>query len=247
MPVRAAKRLSWVSSAGTRPWSSSADGRSWRARLSSSSIAWLTSRLSSATSGARSGGRLLGERLEPQQDRGERLVDLVVEVAREPAALLLLGAHGELARAAALLLDALRAGRGRSCARRSISSTGSARRSSSGGRLGRVDRLDLVDQALERAKAALQHPEVGAEREHDREREDQELPALVARRRGRARRRRSRANSVSATSTTLAATIWPIRESSRRVIRGLSLIGMRPSWTNGVSTPYRQAAPGRNC
>ena len=56
-PVRAAKRLSCASMAGTRPWSSSAEGRSWRARLSSSSMAWFTSRLSSPTSCACSGGR----------------------------------------------------------------------------------------------------------------------------------------------------------------------------------------------
>jgi serine/threonine protein kinase len=51
------------------------------------------------------------------------------------------------------------------------------------------------------------------------------------------------ANRVSATSTTFAATIWPMRESSRRVIRRLSMIGFDPSGTNGVSTPYRQLAP----
>ena len=49
----------------------------------------------------------LRERLEPQQDRGERLVDLVVEVARDALALLLLGAQLQPARAPPLSLDAL--------------------------------------------------------------------------------------------------------------------------------------------
>ena len=192
-PVRAAKRLSWASIAGTRPWSSSAVGRSWRARLSSSSIAWFTSRLSSATSCGALGRRVLGERLEPQQDRGERLVHLVVEVARQPAALLLLRAHHELAGAAALLLDALeQAPEGLGQA---VDLLGRARRrgrarASPG--CGGIDPLDPLDQALERAEAALEHPHVHAEREHDRQREHQELPALARRPGGRGPRRGSR-------------------------------------------------------
>ena len=51
------------------------------------------------------------------------------------------------------------------------------------------------------------------------------------------------ANSVRATSTTLAATTWPMSESSRRVIEGLSWIGTGPPAKNGVSTPYRQRLP----
>jgi hypothetical protein len=48
-----------------------------------------------------------------------------------------------------------------------------------GGRLRRVDRLDPLDQALERPEAPLEHPQVHAQRQHDRHGEDQELPALV--------------------------------------------------------------------
>ena len=47
--------------------------------------------------------------------------------------------------------------------------------------LGGVDRLDLVDQALQRPEPALEHPQVRAERQDDRERDDHELPALVGR------------------------------------------------------------------
>ena len=44
--------------------------------------------------------------LQAQQDRGQRLVDLVVEVLRDPGALLLLGADDGAAALEALLLDA---------------------------------------------------------------------------------------------------------------------------------------------
>ena len=153
-------------------------GRSWRARLRSSSIAWFTSRFSSATSCACAGRRVLGQRLEPQQDRRERLVHLVVEVAREPAALLLLRAHHELAGAAALLLHPVE---------QSLEGLGEPADLLGGPvraeveRVGRggVHLLDALDQALQRPEAALEHPHVHAEREHDREREHQELPALA--------------------------------------------------------------------
>ena len=124
------------------------------------------------------GGRVLGQRLQPQQDRGERLVHLVVQVTREAAALLLLRAHRERARAAALLLDAVEQAPER--VREAVDlldRLGLAQRERWPARRGRS--LDPVDQALERPEAALQHPEVHAEREHDREREDQERPALV--------------------------------------------------------------------
>jgi hypothetical protein len=48
-----------------------------------------------------------------------------------------------------------------------------------GGGLGGVDVLDALDQALQRREAALEHPQVHAQREHDRQREDQKRPALV--------------------------------------------------------------------
>ena len=61
----------------------------------------------------------------------------------------------------------------------SISSTGSESVELVAGGLGGVDALDALDQALERREAALEHPEVHAQREHDREGEDQKRPALV--------------------------------------------------------------------
>ena len=124
------------------------------------------------------GRGLLRQRLQPQQDRRERLVHLVVEVAGEPAALLLLRAHHELARAPALLLHALeqapeRLGQPADLLGRPL--RGEVQRPGSG----RVHLLDALDQALQRAKAALEHPHVHAEGEHDRQRQHEELPALA--------------------------------------------------------------------
>ena len=81
-PRRSCSRT-WVRSAATRPWSSSAVGRSCRARSSSSPIAWLARRFVSASSARSAGGRVLGGGLDPQQQRRQRLVDLVVQVARD--------------------------------------------------------------------------------------------------------------------------------------------------------------------
>ena len=61
----------------------------------------------SASSSRRRGGAHLRERLEPEAGRGQRLVHLVVEVARDPLSLLLLRAELEPAGAAALRLDPL--------------------------------------------------------------------------------------------------------------------------------------------
>ncbi len=52
-------------------------------------------------------GGVLGERLEAQQDGGERLVHLVVQIAGHAPPLLLLRAQDELAGAPALLVHAL--------------------------------------------------------------------------------------------------------------------------------------------
>ena len=124
------------------------------------------------------GRGLLGQRLEAQQDRRKRLVHLVVEVAGQPPALLLLRAHHELTRAAALLLHALeqapeRLGQPADLLGRAL--RGEVERAG----CGRIDLLDALDQALERAKAPLEHPHVHAQREHDRERQHQELPAFA--------------------------------------------------------------------
>ena len=43
MPVRSPKSATWLARAGTRPWSSSAVGRRVRARVNSSSMAWVAS------------------------------------------------------------------------------------------------------------------------------------------------------------------------------------------------------------
>ena len=243
-PVRAEKRLSCVSIAGTRPWSSSAVGRSWRARLRSSSIAWFTSRFSSVTSATCSGG-----------------LSWASASSRSRIAVSAWFTSSWRSRASRR--------RSSSCAR--MASVPERRRSSSmrssrplkeldepvdlldrvrvgelvAGRLGGVDPLDPLDQALERREAALEHPQVHAQREHDREREDQELPALVGDGRGRGPAARLAANSVRATSTTFAATIWPMRESSRRVIEGLFMDRNRPRGDKWGLHPISARAPER--
>ncbi len=110
----------------------------------------MTSRFSSDSSSASSGGAAWLSACEPQQDRRQGLVDLVVQVAREPAALLLLGAQHEPPAAQPLLLDAPeQAAEGR---RQTIHLLERLTivRSLERGRLGRVDRLDALDQPLER-------------------------------------------------------------------------------------------------
>ena len=98
---RAPSCSTWPAIAAARPRSSSAVGRSWRARESSSRIAWLASALVSASSRLELRRRRLARRLQPQQQPGQRLVDLVVEVAGDPRPLLLLGLQGGRCRRAA--------------------------------------------------------------------------------------------------------------------------------------------------
>ena len=87
MPVCSAKPWVSRSSAGTRPKSSSTLGRSSTAsRRTSCSVATTSSRSSATAS-----GDCAVEPLEAEQDRGQRLAGLVVQLAREPLPLELLG------------------------------------------------------------------------------------------------------------------------------------------------------------
>ena len=106
-PLWRSSSSTWPASAALSPRSSSAVGRSWRASVRSSSIAWLASALVSASSCGELGRRLRTRRLEPQQEAGQRLVDLVVEVAGDPGPLLLLGVERGARGAAALGLQPL--------------------------------------------------------------------------------------------------------------------------------------------
>ena len=227
--------------AGSRPWSSSAVGRSWRARFSSSSIAWFTSRLSSVSSSTRSGG-----------------LSWASASRRSRIAVSAWFTSSWRSRASRR--------RSSSCAR--MTSVPERRRSSSmrssrrlkeldepvdllgrvgrgelvGGRLGGVDPLDPLDQALERREAALEHPEVHAEREHDREREDQELPALVAdgeveaRREARREQREGDEHDVGGHDLADQGIVASRHRGS------LHESEQAPLGTNGVSTPYRHGA-----
>ena len=91
-------RSTWPASAALRPRSSSAVGRSWRASVEQLLHRLVGERLGLGELGGELRRRLLARRLEPQQQAGQRLVDLVVEVAGDPGPLLLLrgerGARG---------------------------------------------------------------------------------------------------------------------------------------------------------
>ena len=224
--------------AGTRPWSSSAEGRSWRARLSSSSIAWFTRRLSSATSCALLGGTVLGQRLEPQQDRGERLVHLVVEVAGQAAALLLLGRASRAGPSGGAPAPRARAGAGRTrpggrspppASRRSSSEAGSEgstcsmrsiRRSSGRKRRWSIhmftQRVSMIARASTRnCQRSLVH------------------------RGGRGRPRGSAARSVRATSTHIGGHDLADERIVAAGHPGSRCRSEVPMGTNGVVTPYR--------
>ena len=151
------------------------------------------------------------ERLEAQQDGGERLIHLVVEVARDALALLLLGAELEPARSPALRLDAReQVGEG---VREPLDLLHRLLGGLECRRVARVDRLDVADQLVQRAEAPLQHQDVQEQRAGS--------PS------SRAARTRSRssvilrsrldaalaAKSAATTSSRFAATTWPLRDS----------------------------------
>ena len=97
--------------------------------------------------------------LQAQQDRGQRLVDLVVEVLRDPGALLLLGADDGAAALEALLLDA---------GEHAVEGGGQALDVARGVRVGggalagrqQVDALHRLDEVLERLEAVAQQQRV---------------------------------------------------------------------------------------
>ena len=219
-------------------------GRRWRARLSSSSIAWLTSRFSSATSPARARRGVLGERLEPQQDRSQGLVDLVVQVTRQPAALLLLGAHRRVCRSGGAPPRCGRAGAGRSArAGRSRRRLGLGERSRRRARPGRSARRGRsAARAGGSGAAASRGSRTASGRSTAR---GSRTTSAGARRSGRGPAARLAANSVSATSTTFAATTWPMRESSRRVTFGLMDRSDRHSGQMGSPPHIGRRGPGR--
>ena len=96
---RAAELSTCVRSAAPSPWSSSAAGRSSRARRSSSLHRLRRDALRLAQLGAQRRRRVLGGGLEAQQHAAQRLVGLVVQVARQARAL---GLLRRAARAAAV-------------------------------------------------------------------------------------------------------------------------------------------------
>ena len=96
--------------------------------------------------------------------------------------------------------------------------------------LGRVDRLDLLDQPLERREAPAQHDDVHQQDQDDREREKRELEALIAdpkvQVRGSCRGEQRRHDHQHVDGQHLAG--------KGRLVAG------DPHGRNGVWTPYRQ-------
>ena len=158
-------------------------GRSWRASISSSSIAWLASAFVSASSCGELDRRLHARRLEPQQQRGQRLVDLVVEVAGDARALLLLRGERGARGPAPLGLEALEHAPEGALEPRHLlglaAPVGGA--AQVGARAGEVGALHLVHQPLQGPEAALEHEHVDEDRQRDRERRGP-APARAARR-----------------------------------------------------------------
>ena len=218
-PVRSAKPRELGVDRGTRPWSSSAAGRSWRARFSSSSIAWLASRLSSATSSA----LLRAARPGASASRRSRIavrawLTSSCRSRATPPALLLLGAQHQLAGAPALGLHPLE-----QAAEGPAQAVDLRRRVAAPARSWPARRGRSPRSASIRCSS-------GANRRWSIHRFTQKVrtsarPAPGAAGAGRCRCRRGWPTSSRATerraspARTLAATTWPIRESSRRRFR----------------------------
>ena len=168
----------WVRRAGSSPWSSSAVGRSSRARCRSSSIACVASVLVVSSSRRSVGGASCVGGLEAQQDRRQRLVDLVVEVLRDPLALLLLRAKHAVCGLAALGLEPVEHAVERGLSRiTSSASARDARRAAASAR--QVGLLHRADQPLERPQAPAQQQRVGQQRDQERHHEHGELAPLA--------------------------------------------------------------------
>ena len=227
-PVRAPKRFSCVSRAGTSPWSSSADGRSWRASVSSSSIAWLTSRLSSATSPARSAGA--------SWDSASSRSRIAVRAwftsscrsrarRRRSSSCARIASAPERRRSSSMRSSRRR----KECVRRSISSTGSGSPSENvAGSAGSIVSIRSIRCSSGRKRrCSIQRLTQSVSMiESARIKNDQRWSATVR----SSPAARLAAKSVIATSTTFAATTWPMRESSRRIILGLCMDRKTPTW-----------------
>ena len=129
-------------------------------------------RLGLAQLGAQVGRRVLGARLQAQEHAGQRLVGLVVEVARDPCALALLGLEDGARRPGALGLEAREHPVVGLAQPRDLLDLRPRGRHGRAAR-GEVDGLHRGDELLERGEAAAQDDAVG---EHGREHGGDEQP-----------------------------------------------------------------------
>ena len=207
--------------AGTRPWSSRAVGRSWRARFRSSSMAWFTRRLSSPTSCACSGG--------PSWASASRRSRIAVRAWFTSS----WRSRARRRRSSSWARITSCPERRRSCSTRSSRRRNeSARRliSSAGFPGGSSSETGFEGSACSMRSMRRSS---GRKRRWSIHMFTQRV-SMIARASTRNCQRwwstfRSRpatsaaARSVRATSSTLAATTWPMSESSRRVILGLDV------------------------
>jgi len=115
--------------------------------------------------------------LQAQQHAGERLVGLVVQVAREPGALRLLGAQHGAGAGGALVLEAVEHAVERVAKPHHVLRVG-GHRDRADARGGEVDALHRREQLLQGREAAAEHEAVDEHRREDRGDQDEELPAL---------------------------------------------------------------------
>ncbi len=116
--------------------------------------------------------------LEPEQQGGQGLVDLVVEVAGDPLALALLGAQGRVRGAAALGLEPFEHRVERALDADDL--LGPVRDDRRRRRLAEVGLLHLRDEILERREAAREQPDVDRDGGREREPENEADRGAVA-------------------------------------------------------------------
>ena len=172
--------------------------------MRSSSIAWLASALRVAQLAAQASGASRDGGLEAQQDPGQRLVDLVVEILGEAPALLLLRAQDGAAGLAALLLDPAQhrvEARGQTAdLLGGAARHGGAREA----RRGEVGRVHARDQRLDRREARRSSSELSRMAHEDAE-QQRKHPATDAAPARRARVTVAATNAVRPTSVALTA------------------------------------------
>ena len=184
--------------------------------------------------------RALDRRLEPQRDGGQRLVDLVVEVLRDPPPLPLLGLDRGAAGLAALALEPRDHPVERALEPPHLGAVGCAGAAAarSVGRPGRSCSI-ARDQLLERLEPPAQQQPVAEQRRDQREPQHQAFAAVTGPCERWRRRRSSRRSTVAATSSRLTIRTWVSSERDFMALRPSSWVGGLARSQDGVLARYR--------